>query len=125
MIFLKIYIHQEITLQPSLSTGLEGHFLDLNINISDNNKLSFKMYTKTVDFDFELINFPFPEINKHSNITSSVFYSQLLRYARIFSNYIDFKNGCKVLNQKLLLRGFSANILNGNLKNLIFIITNF
>ena len=43
----------ELTLEPSHGAGHEDHFLDLNINISDNNKLSFKMYNKTDDFDFE------------------------------------------------------------------------
>ena len=81
----------ELTLEPSHGTDLEDHFLDLNINISENNKLSFKMYNKTDDFDFEVINFPFPESNIHSNITYSAFFSQLLRYARIYINYIDFK----------------------------------
>ena len=101
----------ELTLEPSHGTGLEDHFLDLNINMSDNNKLSFKMYNKMDDFDFEVINFPFPESNIHSNITYSAFFSLLLKYARICSNYIDFKNRCKILSQKLILRGFSANKL--------------
>ena len=63
---------------------MKDHFLDLNINICDNNKLSFK----TDDFDFEVISFPFPESSIHSNITYSAFFSQLLRYARICSNLI-------------------------------------
>ena len=68
------------------------HFLDLIINISDNNKLVFKIYNKTDDFNFEEINFPFLESNIHSNITYSAYYSQLLRYAKICSNYTDFKH---------------------------------
>ena len=108
MIFLKIY-PPEVILEPSHGAGHEDHFLDLNINICDNNKLSFKMYNKTDDF--EVISFPFPESKIHSNITYSAFFSQLLCYARICSNYIDFKNRCKILSQKLILRGFSANKL--------------
>ena len=41
----------ELTLEPSHGAGLEDHFLHLNINISGNNKLSFKMYNKTDDFE--------------------------------------------------------------------------
>ena len=108
----------ELTLEPSHGTGLEDHFLDLNINISDKNKLSFKLYNKTDDF--EVINFPFPEINIQSNITYSAFFSQLLRYARICSNYIDFKNRCEILSQKLILRGFSANKLTWQFKKFSF-----
>ena len=87
----------ELTLECSHGAGLEDYFIDLNINISDNNRLSFKMYNKIDDFNFEVINFPFPESNIHSNITYWAFFSQLLRYARICSNYIDFKNRCKIL----------------------------
>ena len=32
------------------------------------------MYSKTDDFDFEVISFPFPESNIHSNITYSAFF---------------------------------------------------
>ena len=110
----------ELILEPSHGAGLEDHFLDLNINISDNNKLSFKMYNKTDDLDFEVTNFPFPESNIHSNITYSAFFSQLLRYARICSNYIDFKNRCKILSQKFILTGFSANKLTWQFKKFSF-----
>ena len=108
----------ELILEPSHGAGNEDHFLDLNINICDNNKLSFKMYNKTDDFDSEVISFPFPESNIHSNITYSAFFSQLLRYARICSNYIDFKNRCKILSQKLISRGFSANKLTWQFKKI-------
>ena len=111
--FIHIYKNiypSELIREPSHGASLEDHFLDLNINISDNNKLSFKMYNKTDDFDFEVINFPFPESKIQSNITYSAFFSQLLRYARICSNYIDFKNRCKILSQKLILRGFFLQI---------------
>ena len=120
MIFLKIYIHQRLLLKLDMVLIIEDHFLDLNINISDNNKLSFEMYNKTDNFDFEVINFPFPESNIHSNIIYSAFFSQLLRYARICSNYIDFKNRCKILSQKLILRGFSANKLTWQFKKFSF-----
>ena len=68
------------------------------------------MYNKTDDFDFEVINFPFPESNIHSNITYSVFSSQLLRYARLCSNYIDFKNRCKILRPKFDFKRFFLQI---------------
>ena len=65
----------ELTLKRSHGAGHEDYFLDLNVNICDNNKLSFKMYNKTDDFDFEVISFPFPESNIHSNITYFPFFS--------------------------------------------------
>ena len=92
--FIDIYktiYPSELTLEPSHGKGLDNHFLYLNHNMSDNNKLGFKIYNKTDDFDFKVIIFPFPESNIRSNITYSAFFSQLLRYARICSNYIDLK----------------------------------
>ena len=73
MTFLKSIYPSELILETNHCTSLEDHLLDLNINISDSNKLGFKMYNKTDDFDFEVINFPFPESNLHSNITYSAF----------------------------------------------------
>jgi hypothetical protein len=84
----------KLILEPSFGTGQYEHFLDLNINISDNNKLVFKIYNKTENFNFEVINFTFLESNIHSNTTYSAFYSQLFRYARVRSNYTHFKNRC-------------------------------
>ena len=71
---------------------------NLDINVSHINKLVFKIYNKTDDFNFEVVNFPFLENNIHSNIT----YSQLFRYTRIFSNYIDFKSRSQILSHKLI-----------------------
>ena len=78
------------------------------------------MYNKMDGFNFEVINFPFLESNIHSNITYLAFFSQLLRYARICNNYIDFKNRYKILSQKLILRGFSANKLTWQFKKISF-----
>ena len=111
---------QELILEPSYGMGHSDHFLDLNINISNNNKLVFKLYNKTDDFNFEVINFPFLESNIHSNITYSAYYSQLFRYAKICSNYTDFKNRCKKLSEKLILRGFSAKKISWQFKKFSF-----
>ena len=44
--------------------------LDLNIKISDNKRIVFKIGNKTDDFNLEVSNFPFLE-----SITYSAFYS--------------------------------------------------
>ena len=81
MIFQTNIYPSELTLEPSHGAGLEDNFLDLNISISDNNKLSFKIYNKMDDSNFEVINFPFPESNIHSNIT----------YQRFSHSYFDMQ----------------------------------
>ena len=63
------------------------------VNVLHNIKLVFKIYKKADDFIFFLeVKFTFLKRKIHSNITYSAFYSKLFRYARISSNYIDFKN---------------------------------
>ena len=68
------------------------------------------MYNKTDDFDFEVINFPF---------------THNIQFARICSSYTYFNYRCKILSNKLILRGFSVSKLFWQLKNLVFIIMNF
>jgi hypothetical protein len=49
-----------------------------------------------------------------------LYFSQLFRYARICTNYIDFRNRCMLLSKKLIVRGFSANKLAWQFKKLCF-----
>ena len=115
----KIY-PPELKLESSNGNGNYDHFLDLDINVAPNNTLFLKIYNKTDDFNFEIVNFPFPKSNIHSNITYSSYFSQLFRYARICTNYIDFRNRCMLLSKKLIVRGFSANKLAWQFKKLCF-----
>ena len=115
----KIY-PPELKLESSNGNGKYDHFLDLEINVVPNNTINFKIYNKTDDFNFEIVNFPFPKSNIHSNITYSSYFSQLFRYARICTNYIDFRNRCMLLSKKLIIRGFSANKLAWQFKKLCF-----
>ena len=64
-----------IVSEPSYGTRHSDHSIYLNINISDNNELVFKIYNKT-DNNFD------NNFNKHSNITYSALYFQLFRCAR-------------------------------------------
>jgi len=73
----KIY-SPELVPEPSYGKGNYDHFLDLDINISSNNKLVFKIYNKTNDFNCEVINVPFPESNIHSNFSFLAFLVLLL-----------------------------------------------
>jgi len=81
---------QELILETSYGNGKYAYFLD--INILHNNKKVFKIYNKTDDSNFEVVNFPFFDSNQYSKITYLMFYSQIFRYARICSNWIFFFN---------------------------------
>ena len=80
---------------PSL--GLEGSehgyhydtFLDLFIRIFYRNFI-IGIYHKVDDFNFEVINFPFPSSNIHSETGYISFYSQLVRFFRLCNSINDF-----------------------------------
>jgi hypothetical protein len=87
----KIY-PPELKLESSNGKGNYDHFLDLDINVTPNNALVFKIYNKIDDFNFEIVNFPFPKSKRHSNITYSLYFPQLFKYAQICTKCIGFKS---------------------------------
>ena len=85
-------------------------FLDLLIRIH-NKQFVIGIYHKVDDFDFEVINFPFPSSNIHSEIGYNTFYSQLVRFFRICNNIADFLARVDFIRRKLCTRGFRENTL--------------
>ena len=80
----------------------QSHFLQF---VADN------VDHKRDDFNFKIINFP----NICSNIPASpaygVYISQLIRYARVSSNYSDFLKRHLHLSNRLLDQGYNKNHL--------------
>ena len=72
------------------SSDTEAPFLDLNISIS-NDTVSTKFYDKRVDFNFDIVNFPFLDGDVPRRTSYGVYISQLIRFARASSNISDFK----------------------------------
>ena len=58
--------------------------------------------------NFPIVNFPFLSSNIPSAPAYSIYVSQLIRYARKFSNYQDFMEPGKVLTTKLLSQGYQT-----------------
>ena len=85
-------------------------FLDLQIRIFQN-QFIIGIYHKVDDFDFEVINFPFPESNISYKIGFSTFYSQLIRFFRLCNNPKDFLARVNLTYYKLLVRGYSGKLL--------------
>ena len=72
--------------------------LILNLNLSIHNDIvSTKIYDKRDDFNFDIVNFPFPQRPSYG-----VYISQLIRFARASSYVIDFNYRTKFLTAKLL-----------------------
>ena len=67
-------------------------------------KIGFSL--KSYDFDFEIVNFPFLDEDVPRSPSYGVYISQLIRFARVFSNIDDFNNRTLFLTAKLLKQGY-------------------
>ena len=68
--------------------------------------VSNKIYDKRVNFDFEIVNFPFLDGDVPRSTYYGVYISQLFRFARASSHVADFNTRNKLLTQKLLKKGY-------------------
>ena len=57
-----------------------------------NDIVSSKIYDKQDDFNFEIVNFPFLDGDVTRSPSYGVYISQLICFARVFSNVDDFNN---------------------------------
>ena len=64
------------------------------------------MYDKWDDFNFEIINFPFPDGDVPRSPSYGVYISQLISFARVCSQVDDFNNRNKILTSKLLKQAY-------------------
>ena len=71
-----------------------------------NDIVSTKIYDKSDDFHFEILNFPFLDGDVPRSTSYGVYISQLIRFARASSFVADFNTCNKLLTQKLLKQGF-------------------
>ena len=83
----------------------EAPFLDLHLSIS-NGFVSFKIYDKRDDFDFDIVNFPFLDGDVPRSTSYGVYISQLIRFASVSSHVVDFNARNKSLTAKLLQQGY-------------------
>ena len=71
-----------------------------------NDIVSTKIYDKHDDFDFEIVNFPFLDVDVPRSTCYGVYTSQLIRFVRASSYVADFNTHNKLLTQKLLKQGY-------------------
>ena len=95
----------ELQLNKANTSDTEAPFLDLHLSIS-NGCVSFKMYDKRDDFDFDIVNFPFLDGDVSRSTSYGVYISQLIRFARVSSHGADFNARSKSLTAKLLQQGY-------------------
>ena len=118
--FLPLIYPPELEVKETIYTASSASFMDLYLEIDDSGQLSTKIYDKRDDFNFKIINFP----NICSDIPDSpaygVYISELIRYARVSSNYSDFLKRHLHLRNKLLDQGYKQIRLIQSLKKFIF-----
>ena len=66
-----------------------------------NGIISSIIYDELDDFNFEIVNFPFPDGDVPRSPSYDVYISQLIRFARVCSNVDDFNNRNLFLPAKL------------------------
>ena len=81
-------------LNKANTSDTEAPFLDLHMSIS-NGFVSSKIYDKSDDFDFDIVNFPFLDGDVPHRPSYGVYISQLIRFARVCSYVYDF-NTCNI-----------------------------
>ena len=94
----------ELQLNKANSSDTEAPVLDLNFSIT-NGIVSSKIYDKRDDFNFEIVNFSFLDVDVPRSPSYGVYISQLIRFARVCSNVDDFNNRNLLLTAKLLKQG--------------------
>ena len=105
----------ELEIKDTSDSPTFVNFLDLHLKIN-NNKICTSLYDKRDDFNFKIVNFPFLSSNIPSSPAYGVFVSQLVRYSRCSSNYLDFVKRSSNLATKLLKQGFDITRLKKSLK---------
>ena len=80
----------------------------MNLSLT-NGIVSSKIYDKRDDFNFEMVNFPFLDEDVPCSPSYGVYISQLICFARVFSNVDDFNNRNLFLTAKLLKQGYRVN----------------
>ncbi len=95
---------EDLVLKVTNADKNRAAFLDLSIKID--NGVSFAVYNKTEDFNFEVVRYPFADSNMHTNVGLGVFYSQLIRVARICSRGTDFEKRLLDMYHTFLLHGY-------------------
>ena len=80
--------------------------MDLHLSISGA-FVKTLIYDKRDDFDFDIVNFPFLDGDVPRLTSYGVYFSQLIRFARVSSHVDDLYTRNKVLTAKLLRQGYT------------------
>ena len=94
----------ELQFKKANSSDTEAPFFDLDLSIT-NRIVSTKIYDKWDDFNFEIVNFPFLDVDVFCPPSYGNYISQLIRFEKVCSNVDDISNRNIFLTAKLLKQG--------------------
>ena len=86
--------------------------MDLHLSISNGLFVSSKIYDKSDDFDFDIVNFPSLDGDVPRRPSYGVYIFQLIKFARVCSHVKDFNARNRRLTAKLLKQGYRYNLRN-------------
>ena len=96
---------QDLEIKLESNNTQEVTYLDLKIK-SENSILNFSVYDKRDDFSFDIVNYPYIDSCIPKKSALGVYYSQLIRYARLSSKYEDFLIRSRSLVDKLKTQSY-------------------
>lgn len=85
---------------------LQADVLDVSVSINNGQAVT-KLYDKRKDFNFSVNQLPASDSNVAISMMYSIFFSQLVRFARICSNQDGFSDSCRHLVGILFAKGYS------------------
>ena len=86
----------ELWLNKANSFDTESPFLDLVLSTT-NAIAPYNIYDECDDFNFEIVNYPFPDGDLHRFPSHVYIFRSLFRFARICSNASDINNRTTLL----------------------------
>ena len=107
----KTFNPSELKVEKASRLDDQANYLDLTFIIGNNNRLYTNLYDKRDDFNFHIVKFPFLSSNIPSGPSYGVYISQLIRYARCFTYYDDFRYCHKLLVDRLVSQDYKVNLL--------------
>ena len=85
-------------------TARSASYLDVHLEVDNDDRLRTKLYHKGDDFNFPILNFPF--ICSNIQPAYGAYISQLIRYSRACGSYHDFLDRGLLLTRESLNQGF-------------------
>ena len=100
---MSIYL-SELEIKNTTESSMSASYLDILLNRDINGKLTTQLYDKKDYLNFSIDDFPYSFSNIPSSPAYGVYVSQLIRYVRTYSAYVQFLSRGKILTNKLLFQ---------------------